>query len=75
MYFMTFGQNGPKLNSRPVYCSRLYGIPGAISALEPSNGKKLDFSGVFIFKPFNPSKRDFGRFWPLTASITSEAKK
>ena len=21
---MTFGQNGPKLNSRPVYCSRLY---------------------------------------------------
>ena len=21
---VTFGQNGPKLNSRPVYCSRLY---------------------------------------------------
>ena len=23
---MTLGQNGPKLNSRPVYCSRLYGL-------------------------------------------------
>ena len=23
---VTFGQNGPKLNSRPVYCLRLYGI-------------------------------------------------
>ena len=22
---VTFGQNSPKLNSRPVYCSRLYG--------------------------------------------------
>ena len=25
-YAVTFGQNGPKLNSRLVYCSRLYGI-------------------------------------------------
>ena len=24
---MTFGKNGPKLHSRPVYCSRLYGNP------------------------------------------------
>ena len=23
---MTFGQKSPNLNSRPVYCSRLYGI-------------------------------------------------
>ena len=23
---MTFGQKVPKLNSRPVYCSRLYGM-------------------------------------------------
>jgi hypothetical protein len=22
---VTFGQNGPKLNRRPIYCSRLYG--------------------------------------------------
>ena len=24
--FVTFGQNGPKLNSKPVYCSQLYGM-------------------------------------------------
>ena len=26
MYHVTFGQKVPKLNSRQVYCSRLYGI-------------------------------------------------
>ena len=25
-YIVTFGQNSSKLNNRPVYCSRLYGI-------------------------------------------------
>ena len=70
---VTFGQNGPKLNSGPVYCSRLYGTyihsGSLISFLKEDNFEfknffrslryTIMFNHIISFKPFKCTPLDY----------------
>ena len=53
---MTFGQKVPKLSSRPVYCSRLYGIYQ--SKLEKGIGLGLSSKGNWITRAIRLAKNE-----------------